>query len=125
MKDIHELISPSLEIESILLVFSLISPTSRVGAIEKYCNRLMSMVDLMYMETSFPHSFWDYVVITTFYISKYTPCSSGPKTPLWLWMGYKDSLEHLSIWDCEVYPHVIDEDEYDKDMERCFLIGYP
>ena len=26
---------------------------------------------------------------------------------------------------CEVYPHVDDEDEYDKDIKRCFLNGYP
>ena len=40
-------------------------------------------------------------------------------------MGYTNSLEHLRIWGCEVYPHVDDDDAYDKDMERCFLIGYP
>ena len=40
-------------------------------------------------------------------------------------MGYTDNLEHLCVWSCEVYPHVKDEDEYDKDIERCFLIGYP
>ena len=55
MKDIHELISSSLEVESVPLVFSSISPTSRVRAAEKYCNRLMSMVDLMYLQTSLPH----------------------------------------------------------------------
>ena len=42
-------------------------------------------------------------------------------------MGYTDSLEYLCVWGCEVYLHVNDEyeDEYDKDMERCFLIRYP
>ena len=125
MKNIHEIIILSLEVESIQLVFSSISPTSRVGVEKKYCIRLMSMVDLMYPETLLPHSFWDYAVITTSYILNHTPSSSGPKTPFKLYMGYKDNLEYLCIWGCEVYPHVIDEDQYGKDMKRCFLIGYP
>ena len=57
MKDIHELISPILEVASIPLMFSSISQTSRVGAAERYCTRLMSMVDLMYLKTLFPCSF--------------------------------------------------------------------
>ena len=79
MKDIHELISLSLEVESIQLVFSSISLTSRVGAIERYCTRLMSMVDLMYLETSLPHSFWDYAAITASNILNHTLSSSRPK----------------------------------------------
>ena len=47
MKDIYELISPSLKVASIFFVFSSISQTSRVGAAKRYCTRLMSMVDLM------------------------------------------------------------------------------
>ena len=47
MKDIHELISPSLQVESTPLVCSSTSPISRVGATEKYHNKLISMVDLM------------------------------------------------------------------------------
>ena len=46
-------------------------------------------------------------------------------TPFELWMRYKDNVEHLRVWGCEVYPHITDEDQYDKDMEICFLIGYP
>ena len=101
MKDIHELISPSLKEESIPLMFSSISPTSRVGEAEKYCHKLMSMVDMMYLETSLPYSFWDYVAITASYILTHTPISSGQKTPFKLWMGYTDNLEHLHIWGCE------------------------
>ena len=108
-----------------LCMFSSISPTSRVGAVEKYCNILMSMVDMMYLETSLTHSFQDSVAITASYILNHTPISNGQKTPLELWIGYTYNLEHLHVWGCEVYPHVNDEDEYDKDMERCFLIGYP
>ena len=83
------------------------------------------MVDMMYLETTLPHSFWDYATITAPYILNYTPISNGRKTHFELWMGYTDSLEHLHIWGCMVYPHVDDEDEYDKNMKRCFLIGYP
>ena len=57
MKDIHGIISLSLEVESIPLVFSSISSTNKVGAAERYYNRLMCMVDLMYLETSLSHSF--------------------------------------------------------------------
>ena len=85
----------------------------------------MSMVDLMYLETLLPHSFWDYAAITISYIFNHTVSSSGQKTPFELWMVYRDSLEHLCVWGCEVYAHVTNEDEYDKNMERCFLIGYP
>ena len=67
MKDIHELISLSLEVEFIWFVFSSISPSSRGGVAERYCTRLMSMVNLMYLETSFPHSLWDYAVVTASY----------------------------------------------------------
>ena len=94
MKYIHELISLSLDVESIPLVFSSINPTSRVGAVEKYRTRLISMVDLMYLETSLPYSFWDYAEITTSYILNHAPSSSGPKTPFELWMRYKDNLEY-------------------------------
>ena len=52
MKDIHELISLSLEDKSIPLMFSSISLTSRVRAAKKYYNRLISLADLMYIETS-------------------------------------------------------------------------
>ena len=76
MKDIHELIILSLEVESIIFVFSSISPTSRVGVAERYYTRLRSMVDLIYLETTLPHSFWDYAVITAFYILNHTPSSS-------------------------------------------------
>ena len=74
MKDIHELISLSLIEESVPLVFSLISPTSRVRWKEKYCNKLMSIVDMMYLKTSLPHSFWDYD--HTSYILNHTSISS-------------------------------------------------
>ena len=57
MKDIHELINSSLKEKSVLLMFSSISPTSRVKDVEMYCNKLMSMVNLLYLETSLPHSF--------------------------------------------------------------------
>ena len=57
MTDIHELINPSLKEKSVPLVFSSISPTSRVEVAERYCNKLMSKVDLMYLEPSLPHSF--------------------------------------------------------------------
>ena len=40
-------------------------------------------------------------------------------------MEHKEILEHLRVWGCEVYPHVSDEDQYDKDMEIRFMIGYP
>ena len=49
MKDVHKLISPSLEVVSIPLIFSSISPTSRVRATERYYTKLMSMVELMYL----------------------------------------------------------------------------
>ena len=65
------------------------------------------------------------MAITASYILIYTLISSGRKTPFELWMGYTDDLEHLHVWGCEVYPHVDDEDKYDKDIERYFLIGYP
>ena len=90
MKDIHKLISPSLEVESIPFVFSSISPTSRVGAAEKYCTRLMSMVDMMYLETSLLHSFEDYAAIIASYILNHTSSSSRPKTPFEVWMEYKE-----------------------------------
>ena len=64
-------------------------------------------------------------MITASYILNHTTSLSGPKTPFVLWMGYKNSLEHFHVWGCEVYPHVTDEDQYDKDIERCFLVGYP
>ena len=120
MKDIHELTSPSLEVASIPLVFSLISQRSRVGAAERCCTRLMSMVNLIYLETLLPRRFWDYVAFTTSYILNHTPNSSGLKTPFEIWMGYKEIMEHLRVWDCKVYLHVSD-----KDMERCFFIRYP
>ena len=85
----------------------------------------MSIVDLMYMEISLPHSFWDYKAFTALYILNHTLSPHGWKTPFEIWMGYSDSLEHLHVWGCEVYPYVDDEDEYDDDMERCFLIGNP
>ena len=81
MKDIRELISPILEVASISLVFSSISQTSKVRAVERYCTRLISMVDRMYLETLLPHSFWDYVTITASYILNHTLNSSGLKTP--------------------------------------------
>ena len=52
MKNIYDFISPSVKDKSVLLVFSSISSTSRVRETEKYCNRLISMVDLMYLKTS-------------------------------------------------------------------------
>ena len=125
MKDIHELISPSLEIASISLVFSSISQTSRVRVVERYCTRLMSMAYLMYLETLLPRSFQDYAAITASYTLNHTPNQSKLNTPFEIWMGYKESLEHSRVWGCEVYPHGSDEDQYNKDMERCFLIGYP
>ena len=79
MKDIHELISLILEVASITLVFSSISQTSRVRAVEKYNPKLMSMVDLMYLEIFLPHSFWDYAVIIASYILNNTLNSSGLK----------------------------------------------
>ena len=106
-------------------MFSSISPTSRVGVVEKYYNKWMSMVDMMYLETSLHHIFGDYAAIIASYILNHTLISSGLKTPFELCIGYTDRLEHLHVWDCEVYPHVDDEDEYDKDMEICFVIGYP
>ena len=57
VKDIHEPISLSLEIASIPLVFLSISQASRVEAAERNYIRLMSMVDLMYLETLLPCSF--------------------------------------------------------------------
>ena len=82
MKNIHGLISLILEVASILLVFSSISQTSRVGVAKGYCTRLMSnMVDLMYLETFIPYSLWDYVAITTSYILNHTLNSSRLKTP--------------------------------------------
>ena len=80
MKDIHYLITPSLEVVSIALVFSSISQTSRVGAAERYYTRLMSMVNLMYLKTFLPRSFRDYVAITYFYILNHTTNSSVLKT---------------------------------------------
>ena len=97
MKDIHELISPSLKKESIPLVFSLISLISRVRATDKYCNKLMSMVDMIYLETSLLHSLWDYAVIIASFILNHTTISSGRKTSFELWMGYTDSMEHLHV----------------------------
>ena len=67
IKDIHELISLIMKVASIPFVFSSIISTSRVGAAKRYCTRLMSMLDLTYLETLLPHSFWEYVVITAFY----------------------------------------------------------
>ena len=35
-------------------------------------------------------------------------------------------MERLRVQGCEVYPYIIsDEDQYDTDIERCFLIGRP
>ena len=82
----------------------------------------LHMVDLMDLETSLPYSLWDYTAITASYVLNHTLNSSGQKTHFEHWMGYTDSLEHLYDWAYEVHPHVDDEDEYDKDMKRCFLI---
>ena len=67
----------------------------------------------MYSETLLSRSFWDYTRITTSYILNYTPNRSRMKTPFDIWVGYKESLEHLHVWGCEVYPHVSDKDQYD------------
>ena len=97
MKDIHKLISLSLEVMSIPLVLLLISQTSRVGMTEKNCTKLMSMVNLMYLETLLPHSFWDSTMITASYILNHTPNSNRLKTFFEIWMGYKESLKHLHV----------------------------
>ena len=102
MKDIHELVSLILEVASILLVFSLIRQTSRVGAVERYYTKLLSMADLLYLETLLPHSLWDYATITASYILNHTPNSSGLKTSFRLWMGYKEILKHLHVWGYKV-----------------------
>ena len=125
MKDIHELISLILEVAFIPLVFSSISQTSRVRAVEKYNPKLMSMVDLMYLEIFLPHSFWDYAVIIASYILNNTLNSSGLKLLSSFGWDTKRVWSLLFVWGCEVYPHVNDEGQYDKNMERCFLIGYP
>ena len=99
--------------------------SSKNQGCNRYCTRLMSMVDLMYLETILPCSFQDYAAITASYTLNHTPNSSRQKTSFEIWMGYKETLAHLRVWGCEVYPHVSDKDQYDKDMERYFLIGYP
>ena len=62
---------------------------------------------------------------TASYILNFTPSDKVASTPFQRWRGDVESLEHLKVWDCEVYPCKKEGDEVDRNSEKCFLLGYP
>jgi hypothetical protein len=48
------------------------------------------------------------------------------KTPHEVWTGKKISLEHLRVFGCDAYVHVLKENrsKIDNKAEKCIFIGY-
>ena len=64
---------------------------------------------------------------TTCYLVNRSPSSAlDDKTPHEVWAGNKPSLEHLRVFGCETYVHVLKENrsKLDNKTEKCIFIGY-
>ena len=64
---------------------------------------------------------------STCYLVNRSPSSAlDDKTPHELWSGKKPSIQHLRVFGCDAYVHVLKENrsKLDKKAEKCFFIGY-
>jgi hypothetical protein len=58
--------------------------------------------------------------------SKSSFSSTKPKTPYELWTQHKPNIDHLRIFDCTCYVHVLLENKKKWDFKaiNCIFIGY-
>jgi hypothetical protein len=66
-------------------------------------------------------------VSTTCYLVNRSPSSAlDDKSPHEVWNGKKPSLEHIRVFGCDSYVHVLKENrsKLDNKDEKCIFIGY-
>jgi hypothetical protein len=71
--------------------------------------------------------FWAEAVGTTSYlVNRSTSSVLDDKTPHEVWSTKKTSLQHLRVFGCDAYVHVLKENrsKLDKKAEKCIFIGY-
>lgn len=50
---------------------------------------------------------WGEAILTiTYLVNRYSTASLDNKTPVELWYGFKPSVAHLRIFDCNAYYHI-------------------
>jgi len=71
--------------------------------------------------------YWAKAAGTTCYLVNRSPSSTvDDKTPPEVWSGKKLSLQHLKVFGCDGYVHVLKENrcKMDKKAEKCIFIGH-
>jgi hypothetical protein len=88
---------------------------------------LMEMVRSVLDGVGIKHKLWPKIVSTTCYLINQSPTSTlVDKTPRDACIGKKPFLEHLRVFCCDDYVHVLEEKKrkLDNEIEKYMFIGY-
>ena len=97
------------------------------GVVERMNKTLMEKARSMLSGVRLGQEYWAEVVVTPCYLVNRSPSSAvDDKTPPEVWSGKKLSLQHLKVFGCDGYVHVLKENrcKMDKKAEKCIFIGH-
>ena len=97
------------------------------GVSERRNRSLVEMARAMIKAKDLPMKFWAEDVHTAAYIpNRILTKALENKTPLEAWNGTKPSMNHLKVFGCVCYVHILDEKrkKWDDKSKKTIFVGY-
>lgn len=88
---------------------------------------LIERVRCVLSEAKLSNSFWDKVLYTVTHVINLTPTVAlGNNVPNRFWYDRDVSYEHLRVFSCKSFVHVLKDERYKLDTKtrQCIFIGY-
>ena len=97
------------------------------GVVERMNYTIMEKVRCMLRTTKLSKSFWGVAVLTTYYLINRCPLAPlGFDVPEKVWTGKEISYNHMKVFGCKAFIHVLKEhrSKLDDKALPCIFIGY-
>ena len=88
------------------------------GVAERMNRTLVEGVRAMLADARLPHRFWAEALSTAVYLRNGSPAMAVERmTPFEAWTGEKPNVEHLRVFGCAAYAHVVRDDRKKLDIK--------
>ena len=103
------------------------TPYPQNGVVERFNHALVELLQSMLNGAKLPHKFWADTLSTTAYLQNRSPTKSVLRMiPFEAWTDKRPNVEHLRIFGCTAYAHILKDkrQKLDSKARKCILLGY-
>ena len=97
------------------------------GAAERLNRTLVESARSMLLDANLPKRYWAEAVSTAVYLkNRCTTRAVQGMTPFEAWYSEKPRVNHLRVFECDAYSHILKDErgKFDTKARRCIFLGY-